>query len=302
MKDEVTLRQFRYFIAAATTGQFSAAAVAEHVSQSAITNAVRSLERQLKTTLFQRLPHGVALTAQGQVFFHHARHVMDAVSDAMNHATLQPQTMKGTIRVAATYTVLGYFLPDLLSRFKRNYPNVEIDLIDMERPRLEQALTDQSIDLGIGLLSNIEAPEQYGYRLLVRSRRRVWTSATHDLASRPVVRLSDVLEYPYVVLTVDDAETAARRHWGTNGQQLKVAMRTSSLEALRGLIAYGFGVSVLSDLVYRPWSLEGKKIVAIPIADDVAPMDVGLLWPKQREPEGPAGLFRQFLIHACDSA
>ncbi|HLU14801.1 MAG TPA: LysR family transcriptional regulator, partial [Burkholderiaceae bacterium] len=97
MKDEVTLRQFRYFIAAATTGQFSAAAVAEHVSQSAITNAVRSLERQLKTPLFQRLPHGVALTPQGQVFFHHARHVMDAVNDAMNHASLQPQTVRGVI-------------------------------------------------------------------------------------------------------------------------------------------------------------------------------------------------------------
>lgn len=301
MKDEVSLRQFRYFIAAATTGQFSAAAVAEHVSQSAITSAVRSLERQLRTPLFQRLPHGVALTAQGQVFFHHARHVMDAVNDAMHHATLQPQTMQGTIRVAATYTVLGYFLPDLLSRFKRNCPNIEIDLVDMERPRLEQALAEQSIDLGIGLLSNIEHPEQYGYRLLVRSRRRVWTSATHDLASRPEVRLSDVFEHPYVLLTVDDAETAARRHWGKQGLDLKVAMRTSSLEALRGLIAYGFGVSVLSDLVYRPWSLEGKKIVAIPVADDIAPMDVGLLWPKQREPEA-AELFRQFLLHACDGA
>lgn len=301
MKDEVTLRQFRYFIAAATTGQFSAAAVSEHVSQSAITNAVRSLERQLKTQLFQRLPHGVALTAQGQVFFHHARHVIDSVNDAMRHATLQPQTMQGVIRVAATYTVLGYFLPDLLSRFKRNYPNIEIDLVDMERTQLEQALADKSIDMGVGLLSNIECPERYGYRLLVRSRRRVWTSATHDLAGRSAVRLSDVFQHPYVLLTVDDAESAARRHWGDRGVQLNVAMRTSSLEALRGLVAYGFGVSVLADLVYRPWSLEGKKIVAIPIMDEVAPMDVGILWPNDRDPVGPADLFRQFLIHACDS-
>src|SRR3546814_5355272 len=70
---------------------------------------------------------------------------------------------------------------------------------------------------------------------------------------------------------------------------LNVAMRTSSLEALRGLVAYGFGVSILSDLVYRPWSLEGKKIVAIPILDPVPPMDVGLLWPREK---APAGLVR----------
>src|SRR3546814_4664698 len=57
-------------------------------------------------------------------------YVMDSVNDAMRHATLLPQSAKGTIRLAATYTVLGYFLPDLLSRFKRSYPQVEIDLVD----------------------------------------------------------------------------------------------------------------------------------------------------------------------------
>jgi len=301
MKSEVTLRQFRYFIAAATSGQFSTAAIAEHVSQSAITSAVQSLETQLKAKLFDRLPHGVALTPEGQVFFHHARHVMDAVNDAMRHASLLPQTVQGTIRLAATYTVLGYFLPDLLSRFKRSYPQVEIDLVDMDRPTLEAALKEGSIDLGIGLLSNIDGEERYGHRLLVRSRRRLWAGAGHPLARQAVVALRDIAANPYILLTVDDADTAAMRHWAGTGTKLKVAMCTSSLEALRGLVAYGFGVSILSDLVYRPWSLEGKKIVAVPISDPVAPMDVGLLWPKDKEPTGLSDLFRQFLIHACDS-
>jgi DNA-binding transcriptional LysR family regulator len=301
MKSEVTLRQFRYFIAAATSGQFSTAAVSAHVSQSAITSAVQSLENQLKVRLFERLPHGVVLTPEGQVFFHHARHVMDSVNDAMRHASLLPQTATGTIRLAATYTVLGYFLPDLLGRFKRSFPQVEIDLVDMDRSALEKALADQTIDLGIGLLSNIDSGQRYGQRLLVRSRRRVWVAANHALARQAVVSLQEIAECPYILLTVDDADVAAMRHWGADGAKLKVAMRTSSLEALRGLVAYGFGVSILSDLVYRPWSLEGKKIVAVPIGDAIAPMDVGLLWPASKEPTGLVDTFRQFLIHACDS-
>lgn len=300
MKSEVTLRQFRYFIAAATSGQFSTAGAAEHVSQSAITSAVQSLERQLKVRLFDRLPHGVVLTPEGQVFFHHARHVMDSVNDAMRHATLLPQSARGTIRIAATYTVLGYFLPDLLSRFKRSYPQIEIDLVDMDRVALEAALRDRSIDLGIGLLSNIAEPQCYGHRLLVRSRRRLWAGATHPLARQTVVGMQEIANYPLVLLTVDDADTAALRHWPAPAPALKIAMRTSSLEALRGLVAYGFGVSILSDLVYRPWSLEGKKIAAIPIMEPIAPMDVGILWPLDREPTGLSDLFRQFLIHACD--
>lgn len=302
MKSEVTLRQFRYFIAAATSGQFSTAAASEHVSQSAITSAVQNLERQLKVRLFDRLPHGVVLTPEGQVFFHHARHVMDSVNDAMRHATLLPQTARGTIRIAATYTVLGYFLPDLLSRFKRSYPQIEIDLVDMDRMALEAALRERSIDLGIGLLSNVDQPDRYGHRLLVRSRRRVWAGAMHPLARQTVVSLEEIAQHPLVLLTVDDADTAALRHWSQPAPALKIAMRTSSLEALRGLVAYGFGVSVLSDLVYRPWSLEGKKIAAIPVVEPIAPMDVGILWPRDQEPTGLADLFRQFLIHACDGS
>jgi DNA-binding transcriptional LysR family regulator len=300
MKSEVTFRQFRYFIAAATTGRFSSAALQEHVSQSAITSAVQSLEQQLKVKLFDRLPHGVALTPTGQVFFHHARHVMDSVNDAMRHASLIPQAARGTIRIAATYTVLGYFLPDLPSRFKRSYPQVEIDLVDMDRRTLELALEQGSIDLGIGLLSNIEPGTRHGRHLLVRSRRRVWVGADHPLAGEPIVSLEEIARHPYILLTVDDADTAALRHWAGTRTRLKIAMRTGSLEALRGLVAYGFGVSILSDLVYRPWSLEGKKIVGIPISDSVAPMDVGLVWPGAREPQGLAEAFRQFLIQACE--
>ncbi len=302
MKNEVTLRQFRYFIAAATTGQFSTAAISEHVSQSAITNAVQSLERRLKLKLFDRLPHGVALTPEGQVFFHHASHVMDAVNDALNHATLKPQAMQGTIRLAATYTVLGYFLPDLLSRYKRSYPNVEIDLIDMERRNLEQALRDGTVDLGVGLLSNLEDRKSFGMQTLIRSRRRVWVSAHHPLATQSSVRLEEIAQHPYIVLQVDDAEAAAMRHWPEGGKQLKIAMRTASIEALRGLVAHGFGVSILADLVYRPWSLEGKRIIALPVEDALAPMEVGLLWSAAREPRGLTDTFRQFLIQACEAA
>ncbi|ATH98825.1 LysR family transcriptional regulator [Alcaligenes faecalis] len=300
MKHEVTLRQFRYFIAAAVSGQFSAAAQAENVSQSAISNAVQSLERQLNVALFERLPHGVELTPQGQAFFHHAHHVIDAVSDALNHADLRRQNIEGQIRVAAGYTVLGYFLPDLISRFKHSYPNIDIELVDMERPEMEAALQDERIDLGVAILSNITDLALFGHHRLSSSRRRLWVSDQHALANESSVSLEQINNYPYIFLTVDDADTAAMRHWGSPGFPERIAMRTRSLEAVRGLVAYGFGVTILSDMVYRPWSLEGKRIHAIGIHDPVESVEVGLLWPKGREPGGLVALFQRFLIQACD--
>lgn len=129
----------RYFAAAAQSGQFSMAATTEHVSQSAITNAVLALEETLGTRLFERLPQGVALTPDGHDFLNHARHILDSVRDAVYKPRFRSHDLEGTVRVAASYTVLGYFLPELTARFRATYPDVVIDLQDADRPSVEQA-------------------------------------------------------------------------------------------------------------------------------------------------------------------
>lgn len=298
---EITLRQFRYFVAAAETGQFSMAATAEHVSQSAITNAVLTLEQRLAVRLFDRLPHGVALTAEGHLFHQHARQILDSVEDALREPRFQVYGLKGSVRLAASYTVLGYFLPGLLARFRTNYPDIDLDLQDMDRPEIERAVLSGDIELGIGLLSNLERPQRFARHTLIRSRRQLWTSATHPLLAIERPSLRDIAAYPYILITVDEAESSTLRYWRGRKLAPNIAFRTSSMEGLRGLVAHGFGVTVLSDMVYRPWSLEGRQIAARPIADAVPDMEVGMLWQPGRKLEKPADALREFLIHACGS-
>jgi DNA-binding transcriptional LysR family regulator len=71
-----------------------------------------------------------------------------------------------------------------------------------------------------------------------------------------------------------------------------------SIEAVRGLVAHGFGVTALSDMVFRPWSLEGKRIEARPILDLVPPMEVGALWHPDVRMNTHAEALQQFLLHA----
>ncbi len=66
------------------------------------------------------------------------------------------------------------------------------------------------------------------------------------------------------------------------------ATRACSIEAVRSLVAAGRGIAILSDLVYRPWSLEGQRIVRRGIADKVPSMDVGLVW--KRAPATPGNV------------
>ncbi|CAB3709379.1 LysR family transcriptional regulator [Paraburkholderia rhynchosiae] len=299
MAFDLTLRQLRYFVAAAQTGQFSMAAAQEHVSQSAITNAVLALESGLGTRLFERMPQGVALTPDGHDFLNHARRVLDAARDAVHKPPFRSHDMRGTVRIAASYTLLGYFLPELLARFRATYPLIEFDLRDMEREDIERAVQDGEIDIGVVLLSNVEKPGRFGRHVLMRSRRQLWVAPSHPLAQLDAPSLKDIAAHPYILITVDEGEQSTLRYWNRKGLEPDIAFRTSSMEALRGLVAHGFGVTVLSDMVFRPWSLEGKRIEARPILDTVPQMDAGMLWQKGAQLSRPATALQQFLIHAC---
>jgi DNA-binding transcriptional LysR family regulator len=296
--NNVTLRQLRYFVAAAKSGQFSMAATNESVSQSAITNAVLALEKELGVRLFDRLAQGVSLTADGQDFFHHAQHILDSVRDATHKPRFRTSKLGGTVRVAASYTVLGYFLPDLLARFRASYPDVEIDLRDMDRINIEQAVLSREVDLGVAILSNIGKLERFGHAVLVRSRRQLWMAPGHPLARLTSPSLKDIAQHPYIMVTADEAERSTLAYWKSRRIQPKVVFRTVSIEAVRGLVAHGFGVTALSDMVFRPWSLEGKRIEARPILDVVPPMEVGALWHPDNVMSTPAEALQQFLLHA----
>jgi DNA-binding transcriptional LysR family regulator len=301
MSREVTLRQLRYFVAAAENGQFSMAAAEVHVSQSAITNAVLLLENSLGVRLFERLPHGVTLTAEGHKFLQHARHIIDSLQDALREPRFQMHSLSGSVRIGASYAVLGYFLPPLLARFRVHYPDVDIQLHDMERAEIETAVLAGDIELGVVILSNVSARGRFDHHVLIRSRRQLWASAAHPLLQIETPSLADIRAYPYIQLTRDEGDVSTRRYWETKGLEPNIAFRTGSMEGLRGLIAHGFGVTILSDMIYRPWSLEGKKIEARPVLDAIPHVEVGMIWKPNSKQEPHTEAFRQFLIHTCGS-
>lgn len=291
----ISLKQIHYFIAAAESGQISQAAVQLNVSQSAVTAAVQQLEAVLGIKLFDRHPSGVSLTPEGNRFLLHGRNVMAAVDEAMQVPRTSNASASGTVRVGVTYTVAGYFLPRHHARFARNFPNVAIDLYEASRRVIEQALIDGALDIAVLLVSNLETHDKLASETLMRSRRRLWTPADHPLLREKQIGLAQVAEHPYVLLTVDEASQTTGRYWSHTPHRPNVIFRTSSVEAVRSMVAARMGITILSDMVYRPWSLEGQRIETRLIEDDIPTMDVGLTWRRDAAMTPATQAFHDFL-------
>jgi len=274
----ISLKQIRYFVSTAESGQVSQAAVALSISQSAITTAIKELEADVGTTLFSRSQQGMELTAAGREMLFHAYEVLAKIDD-MGAISVPGSDLEGTLSVAASYTVIGYYLPHHLERLRRSFPRLDIQLFELNRESIEEGLLANRYDLAVMLTANTNNPD-LSTETYLSSRRRLWVPARHRLLSLASVGLEQVSEEPYIMLTVDEAAHTSLKYWSTTPYRPLVRLRTSSVEAVRSLVANGQGVAILSDMVHRPWSLEGKRIETIELKNPIPAMDVGLAWKR----------------------
>lgn len=292
----ITLRQLKYFVAAAELGQISQAAIQLAISQSAVTSAIRELEETVGAALFERGAHGVTLTHSGRGFLNHAYNILSSVDEALRMPSAA-EDVSGRLLLAASYTVIGYFLPYHLQRLSQQYPQLDIQLHELNRSAVEEGLIANRYDMAVLLTSNVANPD-LAVEHFFGSPRRLWLPARHPLLERDTVTLEDVAREPFIMLTVDEAAYTALRYWNETPFKPDVRLRTSSVEAVRSMVANGSGVAVLSDMVYRPWSLEGRRIETIQLKDPIPPMNVGLAWRKGAEISPAMRAVREYFRHA----
>jgi DNA-binding transcriptional LysR family regulator len=290
----VTLRQLRYFIAVAETGKITAAATMVGISPSVITEAIAELEALSEATLFVRLPRGLELTYEGHGFLAHARGILSAVESAGAAVIRSDSDAQGRMTLAVTITVMGYFLAPLVARFQRMFPNIELRVVEAQRPEIEEGLLAGDFDVAVMLSSNLSDRKHFLSHTLVSSMRRLWLPAGHPLLHQDVVTLKDVALLPYIQLLIDDAEVSTANYWRRHNLRPNIAIRTESVEGIRSLIANGQGVTILSDMMYRPWSLEGDRIEVREVAATIPSLTTGVVWPRAASLNVAAQTFLNF--------
>jgi DNA-binding transcriptional LysR family regulator len=288
------IRQIRYFVAAAEAGKIVAAAASVGISPSAITEAIQDLEETVGTRLVTRHRGGIKVTYDGYVFLQHCRNVLSALSAATVAVGARRKRVEGELTIGVTITVAGYFLAAPLARFRRSFPDVEVSVRELDRSVIEKQLAGGQLGIGILLVSNLKHVDELATETLAKSRRRLWTSTNHPLLSKPKVNLRDIAKEPYIQLTIDEAAKTTLSYWSKHNLAPNVVFRTDSVEAVRSLVATGAGVTILSDMVYRPWSLEGDKLESREVSAQIPTMDVGLAWSKNAELPAPARAFIEF--------
>lgn len=191
----VELRQLRYFVTLAEELHFGRAAAREHIVQSALSQQLQRLERELGVPLLERTTHHVRLTAAGTAFLLEARqilaHVDRAAAAARRAARSAPALRVGT--VDASYDSM----PTILRQVQARFPDLEIHQVEAGVPEQYMLLTGGQLDIGIGRASL--APPEVASELFRLDPLGVLVCQGHRFASSPGVPVAALAEEPLLL-------------------------------------------------------------------------------------------------------
>ena len=286
-----TLRQLQYFVAAAEQGSVSGAARHLSISQSSVTEAIQGLEDDLGVRLFDRLARGLQLTHRGTLFLRHARQILSDVANARQAFRDEAEPEGGRLALGVTSLVAGYVLSDILARYRRAHPRVEMAVTEDSGEYIEHLLIGGELDVAVMLTSSIRDRMALQVETLMVSPYRLWLPLGHPLGQGDTITLDQLSGAPLIQLMVDEIEGSMRALMAAIPVRPRIAFRTRSVEAVRSLVATGAGLAILPGMVYRPWSLEGDRIEIRDVSGDLPTVQVGLVWRRGAPLSPPARNF-----------
>lgn len=189
------IRQLRYFVTLAEELHFGRAAAREHIVQSALSQQVQRLERELGVALVERNTHFVRLTVAGEAFLVEARGVLRSVERA---AVAAQQASAGAeiLRVSVGDPSLDS-MPQVLRNVQYNYPNLVVHRIEAPVPEQYRMLAEGTLDIGVGRASH--APDGVASELFRLDPMGVLVSARSPLAAGAQVPVGTLAERPLLM-------------------------------------------------------------------------------------------------------
>lgn len=252
------LRQLKIFCAAAQTLNFTKAAINLGYAQSNITNQIKQLEDELNIKLFDRLGRGIQLTTDGEKFWKNAAHILQLCEKAKSE--FAPDVFRGNIKIGAAETLCVYRLPKLLTKYRGQYPHVEIRVQTESCNQLLNFIRDNSIDIALVLTKKISQPDLI-VKTLHEEAMVVVASPLHPLAQKKAIKPGD-LSGECLILTSEGCGYRPLVLSILNDYQVKTGamMELSSVGAMKECTAAGLGVTVLPKIAVTDELERGKLI------------------------------------------
>lgn len=270
-----TLKQLRYFVAAAEAGSVKAAAARLFVSESALASALSGLEKSVGSQLcVRRKSRGITLTHAGADFLDGARQLLSSSEDLAERISGTQQEPAGPYRFGTFKSVSPSVVPLLLHHFKTHFPRVEADFAEGAQDELEEMLMAGHIEAA--LMYDLGQGRQLDSVPLHTIDARIILPAAHRLARRASIGLAELIDEDLILVRAAPNSSYVSRLFADAGLQPRVRHTTTDSMLCRALVAAGLGYSVLIQPPFAPSRQIMADVVEVPVHPAPPPIQLAL--------------------------
>src|SRR5690625_920886 len=275
------LRQIKYFIEVAKREHVTEAANKLHVAQSAVSRQIFNLEEELGVDLFIREGRTVRLTRIGKIFLEHMERAINVIEDAKQVVEEYIDPEKGTFHIGFSASLASYILPTAIFYFRKQYPNVKFDLHQDSHHKLINAVIKG--DINIAILGPLPTDkDKIKSTVLFTEDIVALLPVSHPLANRSSLTLNELRNESFIlfpegfILREVIMDGCIQR-----GFRPQVAFEGKDLDAIKGLVSAGLGVTLIPEVTLID-NLP-RATVIVPCIDKSLKRSVGAIIPKERE-------------------
>jgi DNA-binding transcriptional LysR family regulator len=289
------LESLKTFCDLVETGSFSRAARLNFVTQSAVSQQLRALERHYGRRLIDRgARRSLQLTDAGKLLLGEARTVVERLAALEDRLRQRPDVIAGTVTIASVYSVGLHTLPAPMKTFLRAHPQVNLRLTYRRTDEIYQACLDGSVDLGVvaipGRRSQIEiVPLRPDELVLV-------CPPDHPLARRPRLTAASLAEQRFIAFDRDiPTRRLVDRFLRAARTSVTVTMELDNIETIKRSVEAGLGISILPRSALES-EVKAGTLVARPFTTARLTRPIGIIYRRGREQSAAVRAFLETLV------
>ncbi|WP_211745795.1 LysR family transcriptional regulator [Paenibacillus sp. Marseille-Q4541] len=257
----MSLTKYAILCTVIEVGSLTKAAESLNLTQSAVSHAIMSLEKDYGFTLLIRAKSGIQLTTNGERIYNYMREILKWQEMMQQEIHLLNGIQTGTVRVGTFTSVSSQWLPGVIKSFHHEYPDIHIKLKEGDYGEIKSWIASGAVDFGF---ISIQGNSPLDTIPLKKDRMVCIVSREHPLAGSPSVSLEHLKNEPFIMPKWggdDEIETMIKKHQ----TKLNIRYEVAEEQAIIGMVQHGLGVSILPEMVLTRLP---ETIQVIPIEEE----------------------------------
>ena len=263
---KLSYRQIHYLREVARHSSITQACKKLHISQSPVLAAIDLAEEITRTQLFiRRKGHGVELTPAGQQFMLSVKRFVAAGNEFDRSLDQFSQPITHTLRIGCFSPFGPLIIPPVLKRYREDYGECEIILMEGDQIALRNWMLTGSVDLVV----TYDIGEEFGNHItpICKISPHALLRKDDPLAQKNVVSMRELADRPLILLNLPETRTYLMALFDFAAQRPKISLKTRSYETIRSAVVSGLGISVLNIRPSSHSSPDNEELIRLPIAD-----------------------------------